>query len=105
MNLTKILHTNLVHLTEKTCEELNDEAVYCEAECPGGKKFQFMNIYHVGKYGYLIDIDESAFNESKTKEIPRDLKHLINCAINAGCYTIRLDDNGQICSCLPKYIN
>lgn len=106
MGVLTLLHTNTVHLQESTYEMLNEDAVYCEAVFRSQRTFQFMSVYHLGEYGYLLDIDEAAFiDASKTQEIPNDLKSLIRLTLTHGCHMIRLDDDGEPCGSLPKYID
>ena len=106
MGVLTLLHTNTVHLQESTYEMLNEDAVYCEAVFRPQRTFQFMSVYHLGEYGYLLDVDEAAFlTADKTQEIPHDLKYLICLALSSGCHIIRLDDDGEPCESLPKYID
>ena len=107
--VSKMLTINTAHLSEKTLEMLNYEAVFEDAGAHKEKKFPFLKTYcvghpNIGGVTYLIDSNRAETNKALAeRELPDDLRRVLREAFVNWCDTIRLHDNGPIYANLPKY--
>lgn len=101
--IVQMLRINTLHVKPSTLEVLGEEAVFNEDCFASERSFPYLKVCPISNYEFVIEIDRKDFEACNRDEIPEDLRNLIEMALENGCTLMFLEDEGDVCSSLPKF--